>query len=105
MKTLRFLVKGQMIKKDPAFPFYKMVAGSSNYYKAKFTMDASWTGYSCLAHFEADGYEKYVPIIDGEAAFPDEIMQYKKFFVSVIGRKGDSTLLTNKNRIIQIGGK
>lgn len=51
METLRFLVKGQMIKKDPGCPFNKMVAGSSNYYIAEFDMDETWNGYSCVAYY------------------------------------------------------
>lgn len=105
MKILRFIVKGQLIKKDPESSFNQMVAGSSNYYIAEFDMDAAWTGYSCLAHFESDNYEKYEPIIDGQVIFPEEVLQYKRFYVSVIGRKDDSILLTNKNRVIQIGGR
>lgn len=105
MKILRFIVKGQMIKKDPDSPFSKMAAGSSNYYTAEFDMDEAWKGYSCLAHFEADGSEKYVPIINSRAVFPEEILEYKIFYVSIIGKKGNSQLVTNKNKVIQIGGK
>lgn len=104
MKSLRFIVKGQMIKKDPDSPFYQMVAGSSNYYIAKFSMDAAWTGFACLAHFEADGDEEYVPIKYGKAIFPENILKYKSFTVQVIGRKNDTILVTNKNKVIQIGG-
>ena len=64
METLRFLIKGQMIKKDPACSFNRMVAGSSNYYIAAFEMDDAWTGYSCVAKFNADG--KLISIIDCE---------------------------------------
>lgn len=104
MKFLRFIVKGQMIKKDPNSPFYQMVSGSSNYYIAKFSMDAAWTGFACLAHFEADGAEEYVPIKYGKVIFPEKILQHKTFTVQVIGRKKDTILLTNKNKVIQIGG-
>lgn len=105
MKILRFIVKGQMIKKDPESPFSKMVAESSNYYIAEFDMDEAWIGYSCLAHFKARDCEQYVPIVNGRAVFPEEILKYKSFHVSVIGKNGDSQLITNKDRVIQIGGK
>ena len=105
MQVLRFIVKGQLIKKDPASPFNKMVAGSSNYYIAEFDMDTAWTGYACLAHFTADGVDEYVPITQGRAMIPNSALEHKSFDVSVIGQKGYSRLNTNANRIIQIGGK
>lgn len=105
MQILRFIVKGQMIKKDPKSPFSTMVANSSNYYVAEFDMDEAWIGYSCLAHFKTRDYEKYVPIVNGRAVFPEEILKYKGFFVRVVGKNGDSYLNTNEDRVVQIGGK
>ena len=105
MQVLRFIVKGQMIKKDPDSPFKKMVAGSSNYYIAEFDMDTAWTGYACLAHFTAAGADEVVPITQGRAMIPNSVLEYKTFDVSVIGQKNDSRLNTNTNRVIQIGGK
>jgi len=104
METLRFLIKGQMIKKDPACPFNRMVAGSFNYYVAEFEMDEGWNGYSCLAKFNVDGRLSYEPIVKGKVTIPEDVLKYKKFSVGVIGKKGDIILNTNETKIIQIGG-
>lgn len=104
MQDLKFILKGQMIKKDPESPFSKMVAGTSNYYVAVFDMDTSWTGYSCLAHFIATGCSEYVPIVNGRATIPDNILAHKNFLVEVIGKNNKSVLKSNINRVVQIGG-
>lgn len=104
METLRFLVKGQMIKKDPGCPFNKMVAGSSNYYIAEFDMDETWNGYSCVVRFNVDGRFTYEPIKSGKATIPEEVLKHKKFAVSVIGKNGATILNTNESKLTQIGG-
>lgn len=104
MQELRFIVKGQMIKKDPNSPFSKMVAGTSNYYVAAFDMDSAWTGYNCLAKFKTNAGEEFIPIRSGQAVIPDSVLKHKTFEVSVIGKNGTSMLTTNSNRVIQIGG-
>ena len=104
METLRFLVHGQMIKKDPGCPFNKMVAGSSNYYVAEFDMDGTWNGYSCVARFNVDGRFTYEPIKSGKATIPKEVLKHKKFAISVIGKNGPTILNTNESKLTQIGG-
>ena len=104
MQELRFIVKGQMIKKDPSSPFSKMVAGTSNFYVAAFDMDSAWTGYNCLAKFIADDILEFVPIQHGRATIPDNVLKHKTFTVSVIGKNKASTLTTNENKVVQIGG-
>lgn len=104
METLRFFVKGQIIKKDPASPFNHMVAGSSNYYIAEFTMDENWTGYSCIARFNTNGILTYEPIISGKVVIPEKVLKYKRFSVSIIGKKNSTILNTNETRIVQMGG-
>lgn len=104
METLRFLVNGQMIKKDSGCPFNKMVAGSSNYYIAEFDMDETWNGYSCVVRFNVDGHFTYEPIKSGKVIIPEEVLKHKKFAVSVIGKNGATILNTNETKLIQIGG-
>jgi hypothetical protein len=104
METLRFIIKGQMIKKDPSCPFNRMVAGTSNYYIAEFDMDDCWNGYSCVAQFVSDDGTVRVPIISGKVVFPDSVLKHSKFTVSVIGKKGSTILNTNDCRIMQTGG-
>lgn len=105
MEILKFIVTGQHIKKDPSSPFNKMVAGTSNYYAAKFEMNEAWNGYACLAQFKAGSFGENVPIVKGNAIIPASILAYKSFTVQVIGKKDDSYLVTDTSKIVQIGGK
>lgn len=105
MEILKFIVTGQHIKKDPSSPFNKMVAGTSNYYAAKFEMNEAWNGYACLAQFKAGTITENVPIIKGSASIPASVLAYKNFTVQVIGKKNDSYLTTDLSKIMQIGGK
>lgn len=104
MMALRFIVKGQLIKKDPSSPFSRLVAGTSNYYYADFALDPAWNGYACVARFTTSGATAHVPIKNGRANIPDEIMKYKEIRVSLIGKKGDTKLVTNETTVYQSGG-
>ena len=106
METLRFIVKGQKLKKDPKSPFGKLVAGTKNYYEAEFVLDSAWIGYACLAKYRTnDGHVEYGALIKGKTVIPENILEYREFFVSIIGRKGDSQLVTNESKVFQTGGK
>lgn len=105
MEILKFIVTGQHIKKDPASPFNKMVAGTSNYYAAKFEMNEAWNGYACLAQFKAGSVTENVPIVKSIAVIPASVLAYKNFTVQVIGKRDDSFLTTDLNKVVQIGGK
>lgn len=105
MRTLKFNVTSQIIKRDPQSSFKDIVAGTSNYYQAAFVMDESWYGYSCIAQFRGGDEISYQPIIKGKCKIPDNVLHYNSFFVSVIGKKGEIRLTTNEIQIFQIGGK
>ena len=105
METLRFIVKGQRMKKDQASPFNRMVAGSSNFYVAEFVFDSAWKEYVCAACFTVGEEVNAVLIRNGMAIIPDEVLKYKTFGVSVLGEKGNSRLITNEVKVRQIGGK
>lgn len=105
METLRFIVKGQQIKKDPRSPFNRMVAGTMNYYDAEFVLDPTWNGYACVAKFRTYDVTVHVPIVNGKVLVPNNVMQYKEFRVSVVGKKGNTKLVTNETVVLQSGGK
>lgn len=106
METLRFFVRGQKLKKDPKSPFGALVAGTKNYYEAEFVLDAAWIGYSCLAKYRTeDGHVEYGALIKGKTIIPENILEYSEFYLSVIGKKGSSQLVTNETKVFQTGGK
>lgn len=103
--VLRFTVKGKVLKKDLTTPFNDMIFGSGQGYTAEFVLDEEWRGYSCVACFVTEGKTHYVPLISSRGDIPEEVLQFKKFAVRVVGQKGGSRITTNDNQVIQTGGK
>ena len=102
---LGFTVRNKVLKKDLTTPFNSMESGSGQTYTASFQLDEEWHGYSCVACFITDQKTYYVPLVSGSAIIPTEVLQYKKFAVSVVGQKGSTRISTNENQVIQTGGK
>lgn len=102
---LGFTVRNKVLKKDLTTPFNRMEAGSGQTYTASFQLDEEWHGYSCVACFITEHKTYYVPLVSGSAIVPTEVLQHKKFAVSVVGQKGSTRISTNENQVIQTGGK
>ena len=103
--VLGFTVRNKVLKKDLTTPFNSMKAGSGQNYATSFQLDEEWHGYSCVACFITEYKTYYVPLVSGSADIPTDVLQYKKFAVSVVGQKGGTRISTNENRVIQTGGK
>ena len=101
MRDLEFIINGQMIKKDPACSFNNIVAGSSNFYNAKFNFGYDWDGFACVAAFEANGKIQYVPIKNNQCLVPNTVINEREYLISVIGMKGATMINTNKVKITQ----
>ena len=60
MRTLRFTVDGQTIRKNPDCDFSGLVAGSVGYLRANFKFSKEWFGCTKAASFWFDGLEHAV---------------------------------------------
>ena len=108
MRTLRFIVKGQIIEQDPNCSFENIVPGTRAYLKAKFLFDSDWDDFAKVAAFYDVMGREYTPQLlkEGNACLiPTEALRNRVFKVQVLGRKGDETLTTNKVEVHQNGGK
>ena len=108
MRTLRFIVEGQIIHKDPTCDFTGLVPGSNGYFTAKFTFSKEWDGCTKVAAFYSPLGREYPPraLYDGETCvIPFEALAKRVFKVQIIGQKGDLRLTTNKLAVSQNGGK
>lgn len=103
--VLGFTVRNKVLKKDLTTPFNNMEAGSGQTYTASFQLDEEWHGYSCVACFITEHKTHYVPLISSRADIPADVLQNKKFAVSIVGQKGSTRISTNENQVIQTGGK
>lgn len=107
MRTLRFIVDDQIIRKDPSCDFDNLVPGSEEYLEAEFSFSREWD--NCLkvvAFFSSLGVE-YPPQVlrDGRTCvIPAEALQKKVFKVQVIGRRDNYRIKTNKEDVVQNGG-
>ena len=108
MRVLRFIVKDQIIEKDPNCDFSNLVPGTDEYLRADFSFSPEWDGYAKQAVFWSMMGRLYPkPSMAGGAScmIPAAALKKMAFKVQVIGKKGDSKLTTDKLVIRQDGGK
>ena len=110
MKTLRFIVENQIIKKDPTCDFSNLIPGSKGYLIAEFSFSKEWENMAKVVGFYSPLGREYPPrvLADGKTCvIPFEALEKKTFKVQVIGQSKDFNrkLKTNKVTICQTGGK
>lgn len=109
MRTLRFIVDGQIIKPDPSCNFDDLIPGTEKYLQAEFIFSPEWRGFVKVAiFFSALGkeYEPAMVLKDGKTCMiPAEALMKRIFKIRVVGKKDDSKIVTNKVVINQNGGK
>ena len=108
MRILRFVVKDQILEKDPDCNFEGLVPGSQKYIKAKFSFSPEWDGYTKVVSFRSMLGKEYSPQVlqDGYSCIiPSEALVRRAFKVQVLGKKGATTLTTNKFTVEQKGDK
>lgn len=109
MRTLRFVVDGQIIMQDPGCDFTNLVPGSNNYLQAEFLFSKDWDGYVRVAEFGSALGKEYEPqmLEDGKTCMiPAEALMKRVFKVRIIGKNtAGSYIRTNKVEVIQNGGK
>lgn len=107
MRTLKFIVEGQIIKQDPDCDFTNIVPGTRGYLQAEFSFSPEWNKTVKVANF-VDDYREFPPQLleEGKTCMiPAEALAKKTFKLRVIGRDGDLKILTNFIEVCQDGGK
>jgi hypothetical protein len=107
MRTLRFIVEGQIIKRDPECDFTNLVPGTEEYLQAEFAFSPEWEGYAKAASFWSIMGKEYTPkVLEGgkTCMIPAEALSHRSFKIQVVGRSTTSKLTTNKIQITQDGG-
>ena len=112
MKTLRFIVDDQIIRKDPNCDFSGLIPGSSGYLSAEFIFSKEWDGCLRVAGFFSPLGMEYTPRELGYGktyVIPFEALRKRSFKIQVIGMKYENgktiRLRTNKVVVNQDGGK
>ena len=108
MRTLKFIVEDQIIKKDPNCDFSNLVPGTEGYIRAEFSFSNDWAGCKKVAAFYSIlGHEFEPQILEDSKSclIPKEALQKEKFSIRVIGRAKNLKIITDKITVIQDGGK
>lgn len=99
MRTLQFKVAGQNLSKDGDFS--GLIAGTKGYLYVAYNFDGEWDGCKKAAVFSRYGEEYPVPIMSGRCAVPDEITEYKRWKVYLVGVKDGYKITTNEVEVRQ----
>lgn len=108
MRTLKFIVDGQIIKPDPSCNFEGLVPGSEGYCQAEFILSSEWRDAAIVASFWSMLGKEYSPQkvkINNTCIIPAEAMKRRVFKIQLIGQTRNGTkLMTNKVAVCQNGG-
>ena len=107
MRTLKFIVEGQIIKQDPSCDFTNLVPGTEGYLRAEFSFSPVWKGCTKVVSCWSAVGDEYPPqvLADGVSCLiPDEATQRYAFKVGVVGKSNHTRLVTNKAIVKQNGG-
>lgn len=108
MRTLKFIVNGQIITRAPKCDFSNLVPGSNNYIEAKFMFSNEWDGFTKVAAFYSPLGKEYPPqvlTVGKSCVIPKEALTKRSFKIQIIGMKDDHKLTTNKLLVCQNGGE
>lgn len=105
MKTIRLLkfkVDAQRITKDPTCDFTNIIANTVGYLKAEFSFSTEWNDCHKIVSFWR-GSKEYALLLNDECicSIPSEVLNGRTFGVSVIGKKKDYRITTNKTTVRQ----
>ena len=106
-RILKFVVKGQIIEKDPKCDFSDLVAGSEGYLKVELNFSSEWDSCIKVVEFTTGIGSAYTAVLkDGMSCdIPPEVCKRKAFKLRVVGQKPDGYRIgTNKIIVKQNGG-
>ena len=105
MRTLKFIVEGQRLRKDPQCNFDDLIPGSSGYLECEFVFNDDWIDCDKAASFFAiDGQENAERILGNKCTIPADVLTHALFYMSVMGQKNlDFKIKTNRITVRQRG--
>lgn len=109
MRTLKFIVDGQILRPDPNSDFDGLVPGTEGHVRAIFSFSPEWAGCAKVAAFYSRLGREYKPqklMYGTTCIIPADALKKRIFKVQVLGRSANSAIITtNKLEIRQTGGK
>lgn len=96
MRTLDFIVSGQVLTRDPLCDFGGIAANSQGYLQARFRFSKEWAGCKKVAVFFHKGQEYPVGLVNNMCMIPWEaLVDVRAVQVYVIGRRDGYQITTN----------
>ena len=108
MRTLKFIVDGQLVKQDPDCDFSGLIPGTEGYLKAEFSFSPEWRDCGKVAGFYSIMGKEYPAqvLTDGRSCYiPKEALEHRSFKVQVLGKNPKMKIITNKVLVNQNGGR
>ena len=107
MRTLDFIVEGQILKPSPTCDFEDLVPGTEGYLKASFTFSSEWKNcVKAVGFVDLNGNELTPKLLkDGRSCFiPSDVTRIKRFKVYVVGKRKGFKISTTTALVEQNGG-
>jgi hypothetical protein len=107
LRTLKFIVDGQTISKDPRCDFSGIFPGTENYIRAEFSFSPEWNNRVKVASFYSVMGREYPPrvLTNNACMVPAEALARRQYKLQIIGKGPDgSKISTEKITIEQNGG-
>lgn len=108
MRTLKFLVNGEVVKQDPSCDFSGLFLDKNSEICAEFIFSSEWNDKVKVAAFWSMLDREYEPqALDDKNAcvIPSEAFTRASFKIQVLGIGGRERLTTNKLVVLQTGGR
>lgn len=108
LRTLKFIVDKQIIRKDDSCDFEGLVSGTEGYLKAQFSFSSEWNRCAKVAGFYSNNGIEYEPqALDSNncCIIPSEALKRQSFNIKVFGKREGYMITTNKINIMQDGGR
>lgn len=107
MRVLEFIVNDQILSKNPECNFDNIVPGTTGYLKAHFSFSKEWNGAAKAASFWYGDKECTPQLLrDGcTCMISEDALKGSTFGVSLVGKRGEQVITTNRVEVKQRGGK
>jgi hypothetical protein len=113
MRVLKFIVDGQIVKRDPNCDFDNLVPGTEGYLQAEFSFSPEWDGMVKVAGFWAKEKRDMVEcepqwLEKGKVCtIPAAALKSKRFVIQLYGKKPHDVmiLVSSTIEIAQTGGE
>lgn len=108
MRTLRFVVRDELLEQDPSCDFSGLFPGKNPDIRAEFVFSPEWNDrIKVIAFWSIMGSEYPPQLLDEDncCRIPIEALMRPVFKLQVLGKRGKARFETNTISVYQKGGK